>query len=311
MAHTTSLFRSPDSHEGGNRPQEKPGFVKRLLGSCLAAVLVAGPHSAHALTVFVERLIYTENGSIAFQDEFNDPLSVPAFSNGTPGSYVAFGSPGPEANGKLRMSTDDGRATALASGVPVSNTRLRLNDNIHPSVPTGIRPGIAFGASALFDLPVTGFGAGEGFSLRLGETASSGDFVRTMRLRVGRVGNGAPGVVFRIEDYVTDTVTTVYSAPLLIPGGADQMLLLLDRRGADTPVTGSFRFFSDGAESGLLNTSGVGITPFLYADRMNVEVVASKNVVPVPGSLVLLLSGVAVAGLAARKRGRKSRTAAS
>jgi len=281
-----------------------------LLGGLVAAVLVVGAHPAHALTVFVERLTYTENGSIAFQDEFNDPLSVPAFSNGTPGSYVVHGSPGPEANGKLRMSTDDGRATALASGVPVSNTSLRLNDNVDPRVPTGIRPGIAFGASALFDLPVTGFGPGEGFSLRLGETASSGDFVRTMRLRVGRVGNGAPGVVFRIEDYVTDTVTTVDSAPLLIPGGADQMLLLLDRRGADAPVTGGFRFFRNGAEYGWLNTSSIGIAPFLYADRMNAEIIVSTNVVPVPGSLALLLSGVAVAGLAARKRGRNSTAAA-
>ena len=49
-----------------------------LLGGLVAAVLVVGAHPAHALTVFVERLTYTENGSIAFQDEFNDPLSVPA-----------------------------------------------------------------------------------------------------------------------------------------------------------------------------------------------------------------------------------------
>jgi hypothetical protein len=131
-----------------------------------------------------------------------------------------------------------------------------------------------------------------------------------MRLRVGRVGNGAPGVVFRIEDYVTDTVTTVDSAPLLIPGGADQMLLLLDRRGADAPVTGGFRFFRNGAEYGWLNTSSVGIAPFRYADRMNVEIIVSTSVVPVPGSLALLLSGVAIAGLAARKRGRNSTAAA-
>jgi len=280
-----------------------------LLGGLVAAVLVVGAHPAHALTVFVERLTYTENGSIAFQDEFNDPLSVPAFSNGTPGSYVVHGSPGPEANGKLRMSTDDGRIALNAIGGSVISTRLRLNDNRNTSVPTGIRPGITFSASALFDLPASGFGPGEGFSLALREYTPGGGAAHTMRLRAGRAGNAAPSIHWYADDWIADTITTVDSAPLLIPGGADQILLLLDRRGADTPVTGSFRFFDDGAESGFLNTSGFGITPFQYADRMNVEIIVSTSVVPVPGSLVLLLSGVAVAGLVARKRGRNSRAA--
>jgi hypothetical protein len=305
----SAQFRlSPKGSVESGRFQEKTMMFRNssFVGGLVAAVLVAGAYPAHALTVFVERLTYTENGSIAFQDEFNDPLSVPAFSNGTPGSYVIHGSPGPEANGKLRMSTDDGRIALNAIGGSVISTRLRLNDNRNTSVPTGIRPGITFSASALFDLPASGFGPGEGFSLSLREYTPGGGAARTMRLRAGRAGDAAPSIHWYADDFLADTITTVDSAPLLIPGGADQMLLLLDRRGANSPVTGGFQFFRNGAEYGWLNTSSVGIAPFLYADRMNAEIIVSTTVVPVPGSLALLLSGAAIVGLAAGKRGRKS-----
>jgi hypothetical protein len=121
--------------------------------------------------------------------------------------------------------------------------------------------------------------------------------------------------VFRIEDFQADEVTNVGSTPLLIPGGADQMLLSLDRRRAVDPLTGlvqlfpvtaSFQFFDGGAEDGGVATLGGSITPFLYEDRMRIDILVSTTVVPVPGSLALLLSGVAIAGLAARKRGRNS-----
>jgi hypothetical protein len=277
--------------------------------ACLAALLVAASQSAHALTVFVERLTYTANGSIAFQDEFNDPASVPNFSNGNPGAYSSFGSPGPEANGKLRMSTDNGLPASGATGTPTIATRLRLNSNVNPNNQTGIRPAIGFGASVLFDLPGAGFGAGEGFSLRLGEITPGGTLVRSMQLRVGRIGDAAPRIAFRLEDFLADTITTISSTALVIPGGADQLLLSLDRTASGNPVTAAFQFFDDGVEDGAQFSFGGSITPFLYEDRMRIEMLVSATVVPVPGSLALLLSGVAVAGIAAGKRGRKRQPA--
>jgi hypothetical protein len=80
--------------------------------------------------------------------------------------------------------------------------------------------------------------------------------------------------------------------------------------GAGAPVTGAFQFFDDGVEAGGLTTFGGSFTPFLYEQRLRMDILVSAPIVPVPSSLALLLSGVAIAGLAAGKRGRKSRAAA-
>lgn len=283
---------------------------KRIIGGCLAAAFCVATQSAQALTVFVERLTYTQNGAIIFQDDFNDPASVPNFTGGNTASYFTFGSPGPEANGKLRLSTDNGALSASASGIPTIATRIRLNNNINPNNPIGIRPDLIFGASVLVDLPAAGFGVGESFSLRLGEFTPGGTIVRGLQLRVGRIGDAAPRVAYRVEDFQADTITTLNSSPLVIPGGADQMLLMFDRASVNSLVTGAFQFFDNGVEDGALVTLGSGATPFVFEDRMRIDVLVSTTVVPVPGSLALLLSGVVMAGLAARKRGRKHGAAA-
>jgi hypothetical protein len=277
--------------------------------TCLSVALVAGSSAANAVTVFVDHLTYTLNGSTAFQDDFGrvNLLPPPNFVGGNIANYFTLGTPVMTGNGKVLMSTDNGAPSFSANNIPTITTRIRLSNNIDHTVNTGIRPGTTFGASVLFDLP-SGFGLGEGFTLRLAEFNPSATLTRGLAIRVGANNAGIRNIAFRTEDFLADSIANVSTNPFSPPANATQMLLSLDRLSAGGQVTASFGFLdSQGADIGSMTNMTGGIVPFAYgSERMRIDVLVSTTVIPVPGSLMLLMSGIAVAGMAARKRSRKT-----
>jgi hypothetical protein len=276
---------------------------------CLAIGAVSS--SALAAVFELDALSVTKNGSVVFLDTFSDgvpPPSAPNFTDGGPASYNVFGSPGPEAGGLLRLNTSNGGLTVNAEGVQRRTIRAALDTNTRTEAEflgRGLKIDDTLKLGGLFNLGVPTGPQLNGFGIRFtdrpmqnnGLVGQVADFV----VRFDPV-KGQAELRWALQDFVSDTITTVGEALLAPPLGADQILLEITRPDlASNLFYASYRFFDGGVDTGG-GSFATGIAMFDGENFVRAEFIAFQEV-PEPGVVGLLVPGLLIGiGLARRRR---------
>lgn len=231
-----------------------------------AAFVIVGAYSPRAsATVFsIDNFSVTLNGSLIFDDEFDDgliPPSGPAFINDPLRSPIYTGIRGTfigEAGGKLSYDPAFGTLQPNCCGQIINLTRARLRTSVDSSLPTNLGPSDTFNVSAVFDLVNPG-PAGEDFRISMSDSASgntSNDavFVGVRRADFGSGNplnslNGQVVIFFAKANAETDVVTFADAIPVDLTGNPDQIRLSFEKTNAsNTEIAATYTYLKDGAE---------------------------------------------------------------
>ena len=250
-----------------------------------------------------------EGAGIFYRDSFDDGLEPPSggsFFGPNPGNYFTSGSYGAtdESGNKLRLDSSMGTVGTNAAGQGRRNQQSILNSNIDPANSVqGLKQAFhTFSIYGRFDLalppqPVD--------SYRIFLQDSGGGLFNTEDLGVGvqRLEDGSVVVRFVRQDFVAGTLVVLDEDLLTFPAGADQIELRLQRASlSDDLVSAAYRFWDDGAP----------VTPFTVMDGATeffntrpwgrAGFRAFEALVPEPGTLALLLSGLGLLAFFGRRR---------
>ncbi len=287
------------------------GLWRRLVSLVIAATLstfsMASP--GHASPFFIEEFSITRDGSLLFLDPFEDnapPPSAPDLEVGFPISYTVAGILS-ESGGVVRLD----EAGALQTSPPVSNAfggasvvlveLAQLNTNIDPLSPLGLKQGVTFSVTGLFDLglPERNF---EIYGIRLFDGGSTQPLNDFLRLVVRREADSQVRVVFDRVDFSTGAYTQFDKVDL--DPLHDQIALTLTRGDtANDAVTASFAYV-DGGTKGPVTTFGATADIF-RGENFTTGGFLFVTPIPEPGTVTLFGSGLAA--LAARRRLRTGR----
>jgi len=278
-----------------------------------AGAFAAAPASAFLVTV--DAFMVKKNGAELFFDPFGTSGSVnpaPTYSTTppNPASYSVFSSGlVPESNGKAVLDpTTNGGASATANGLPVRSVVVRLLTNDDPANTLGLKnSGMTFATGALFDIP-SSFepDVSSSFFLRFRERSGNTN-LRDLQLGVFSSGLGTPMIRYRVQDFTDASVDTIAETPFLVPSGADQIELWLEKNTANNNrVVANFQFWANGSELGTSSTPLDGSADlFLRSGVVQPDFGASIGVVPLPPSALLMLAGLGALVAGARRRPRR------
>jgi len=287
-----------------------------------AAMVLPIPVQATAVTA-IDEFVITRSGitssllgtyegrQVFYRDSFGDgtpPPSAGSFFNGTTGTYNVLGSypAGAELGGKLGMDSSLGGPFINAIGAGRTLQRSVLPTDADPLTQAGLKETFhTFSVFGLFDLTIPpvrgdGYGIAVNDGGPLGSTESIDFFVR-------REMNDSLVIRLQEQDFLNSVVNTLELDSLLIPTGADQIELQLQRADLETgALIASYRFWDDGTAMSPSFTTMSATADFFtnsgWARGVFFAVEAVKAV-PEPSTLPLLLLGGA--GLFAVTRQRR------
>lgn len=275
-----------------------------LCASALGLALLSA--QAQAGVFQLDTFSVTRNGITIFTDTFSDgtpPPSAPTFNDGSAASYTVFGSPGPESGGLLALNTANGGLTTNAAGDARLTIRAALDTNTSNDpalLNRGLKDDDTLRLRGLFNLGVPVGPQLNGYGIRFSDRAAGlVNQVADLLVRFDPV-TGKTQITWSLQDFVSGVVTGVGFADLLVPEGADQIQLQIDRPDLATKDFFASWSFLDG---GVVTGSGsfaTGIGLFNGERFVRAEFLAFSSV-PLPGTLWLLGAGL-LAGLGFARR---------
>lgn len=199
------------------------------------------------------------NGSVLFQDLFDDGIPPQAASTGGQPAYFIHGEAF-EAGGKLILDSDFSEASVSPTGRPWRDNTLTLLTNVNPSnLTAGLRDTHDIDVESNFALLLPE-ATDTVYGIRLTDRSAlqglEGDDVVQLVLR--RYLDGNVYVEFRQLDWVNHT-STIISTQLLAPGSADHIILRLSHDNADRGVVkASYSLVTAGVEGATVTLDGAG-----------------------------------------------------
>lgn len=298
--------------------------MKRNKLKLFSLVLPLVSASAFATPFAIDEFTITRNGSLFFQDTFdngnpNDTGFI--FNNGNPAVYETVPNPlaGVEANGRLSLDPTQGQLVNSAlTGNPILSHRARLvsNTSNNPAnLNRGLKVDDTFSITGLFDLVIPSI-IGERVSIRLtdrGTVNGTGDDVVEVDLR--RRSNGSVFVEFREQDVVNST-NIIFDAIELTAaalglteqefGMYEQIAFNLNRNDVNGGISAAFQLLDiDGVLNAFNYDFGGSATIFEGELFTRAEFLSIINLaqagVSEPATLLLMLLGLFLLVVATRQ----------
>jgi hypothetical protein len=246
-----------------------------LLAALAAAIVLAlGSQPAAGSTIAVlDRFAITRDGQPFFADAFSgEQASVltPRLAGGQRTEYSVMGTirDRSAATGRFSLHSADGSLSATADGRGRRQVGAMLQTSSDSgNTRAGLKRGIAFAMSGLFDFVVPG-GAVEGYGIRFGDIGSGRKAMHVVSIFVFRNEANGPVIRFLHQDFESGKQYVVEDAPTEGEAG-DQILLELshgDRQSND--VTARYQFWKSGAPAASL-VSLRGSAPIFGAGDRN------------------------------------------
>ena len=303
------------SLSGGSSRAREIVACRLVLACCLGAATTG----AAAIEYRIDRLSVERNGSMIFDDGFDDGVAPPVgttfIGTSTPGySGVVGNFSGAESNGKLTLDpTHRGVATinpftGLPEGIRFQAAYLNVNTESTPETAArGLKLHHTFTVSATFDLvtpgPTTRW---DGYGLRLADFdnrgASGWNDVLDLQIFKDRV-SGRPRLGLYDRDLRSGTLAVLQST-LLDPTLGDQIELTFSKSIANDPtVWASYRYLSGGTPVGASTTFAAAATLFNGEIFTRPGFIAVAPAVPEPATWAFMAGGLLfTVGLARRSR---------
>lgn len=287
-----------------------------------AAMVLPIPVQATAITA-IDEFVITRSGitgsvlgmyeaqQVFYRDSFGDgtpPPSTGSFFNGSTGTYNIIGSfpAGTELGGKLGLDSSLGGPFINAGGASRTLQRAVLITDINPSSEAGLKQAFhTFSVFGLFDLTLPPVG-GDGYGIAVNDGGPLGA-TESIDLFVRREMDNSLVIRFQEQDFLNSAGTTLELDSLVIPLGADQIELQLQRADLATgALTASYRFWDDGMAMSPSFTTMSATADFFTNNgwaRGVFFAVEAVKAVPEPSTLPLVLLGGV--GLVAATRPRR------
>lgn len=288
-------------------------LTKRIAKLAAAGSLALASHSALALVAELDTFTIVKNGSILFQDTFDDNVAPPA----APGELATYLFPVgtiTESGGKARFDASTGASAPNAAGAAGLVTRVTFSTNIVGSESTGLKSDQTFNASAVYSLLDTTV-VGDNYGLRLTDrnalgrlsVGTSGDDV--LELRVAHLGSGDRALQFRRQDFLGGLVQPIASFTLTpnFFSAYDRIELQLSKSDINSDViSASATFLPAVGESTTVSFLTTG-SAFHGENWTRAEIFASQAPIPEPQTYALLLTGLALVGWQLQRKSRQGR----
>lgn len=294
----------------------------RAAGALAMATCMLGALPAMAAAPYrIDSFTVVRNGSLIFEDLFDDGLALPPgpnFIGTTTPAYVndriVGNFSGSESGGKLGL--DPARRgvatvnpiTGLPEGVAFQAAYLNVNTQSTPETAArGLKLNHSFNVSALFDLVTPAKADGfDSYGLRLADfdnrTPSGWNDVIDLQIFQSRSVPGAPVLLLVERDFNVGT-RNILAQVRLDPLVGDQIELFFDKATADNAtVRAGYRYYRDGAAAGERTSFSAAATLFDGEVFTRPGFFAVAQAIPEPSSAWLLAAGIA--GLAWRRRSR-------
>ena len=280
-------------------------FVARAFLYLLGAAL--GSPCAHAIEVSIDQFSVIRNGTSFFNDTFADGLVPPNGPNG-PATYNVSGTiPGTaETGGLLLLDSANGDPSANAQGDPRLSVRVRLLSNTDDSnLAAGLKSDDTLALSGVFTLTAPPGPDNAEYSIRFNDASGEGAH-QLVQLQVRfNPSTGAPEIRYLQQDFDAGTITTLGSTAFAPPSGADRIKLTITRPDVhNKDFLGSFSYLSGGS---VIDGSSVAFATAGQMFEGENFVRAEFNIsqaVPEPGTLAMLLAGLAGIGATRIRRRR-------
>ena len=281
------------------------GLAFKLSIAVLAtAATLLGARPAQALVVPIDEFTVTRNGDVFFSDSFSDSLEPPVGPSGA-NNYGIVGaiSNTAEAGGRLLIDSSTGFLTqnALGEGRRFLGVTL-LTDTNSSNLGPGLKSDDTLSASGTFDLVTPGGPLFSGYGVRFHDSVVNQ--VVQLFVRHNSV-TGQAEVAYNQQDFVADTIDLLGSVALAPPVGADQITLTLTRPDvASDAFFASFTYLAGGVSVGTggFQTGGLMFQgeEFVRAQFFTSEAIAVA--IPEPETYALMMAGLGLLGLVARRR---------
>jgi hypothetical protein len=305
-------------HSGG-AVRARQIVAKWVAASCLVAI----SSGAVAVEYRIDRLTVERNGSMIFDDNFDDGLAPPIgttfIGSTTPGYVSAIGNfAGEESNGKLTLDpTNRGVVTYnpfthQPEGIKFQAAYLNVNTQSTPETASrGLKLHHTFTVSAVFDLvtpgPTTRF---DGYGLRLDDFNNFGPegWNDVLDLEVFRDGStGRPRLELIERDF--HGTNTRRGRTVLDPTLGDQIELTFTKGVVNDPtVWASYQYLSGGHRVG-------GPIMLASATLFNGEIftrpgfIAVAQAVPEPTTWAMMVAGLLLTAGLSRRQAARTRNA--
>jgi len=285
-----------------------------LIRGLVAALGIGWTTLGHALVVDVQEFSVTRNGALWFSDSFADgnaPPNAPDFVIGAPASYSVFGAipSNSEASGRLRLDSANGAVTQSATEQPrlrVHATLLSDSSSAPADLGAGLKSDDTISVAGIFSLPTPSGSLASSYGIQVGDFSSVSDPLH--RLVQTSVDfdhfRNETLVRFSLFDFDFNVWATFGSILVVPPAGADAILLGINRPDATSKeFFGSFAYVTAGVV-GPLTAVGVPFELFQHEQFVQARMFVEVSPVPEPETYALMLAGLGLVGLAARRRKR-------